>query len=559
MKIDEETISEILVADSDSESGAEASDVEDELEGGGEEEQEQQASAEEDKQQAETSGGRLPTWGPPQGRNKNIHPFVGPPKGVKKSEAPHINKDSSPLSVLRLFFAEIFRLLVEQTNVYYQQHLDRQDRPSPLQPDITLSDMMTFIALALQMGHNLRDTLHDYWSRLRQLHTPFYGETMTQDRFLHILRFLHFSDNSQRPDQCEEYDRLWKLGTIFDTLNQAYAKFYNPSEHLAVGDLIVKFQDEVIFRQYIPKKRKCVSIRIYKLCDESGYTYDMSVYLGQDSRSATDSMTVAHATVRHFTRRVEGLGHKIFMDKFFSSPRLFDDLETHKINSCGTVWANRKDLPPDFGLKNLKLKRGDVRVRTRGGLTALVWKDRQEVYMLTNMDQPPAEGNLCDRNHPVKPHIVKRYNWHMGCVDNSDRMANSYSISRHTFKWTTKLFFHLLDLTILNSWILLSSCGAKYSHRDFRLLLVRNLIEEAGRIQDHPTPSLVGRPSAGASNVRRLESCHSQHWPAKSSQIRCRLCSARGERKRTAYKCAKCDVGLCVVPCFAEYHTKENL
>ena len=558
MKMDEETITEILVADSDSESDAEASDVEDELEG--EEEQEQQASAEEDKEQAETSGGVFPTWGPPQGRNINIHPFVGPPKGVKKSEASHINKDSSPLSVLMLFFTEIFHLLVEQTNLYYQQYLDRQARPSPLLPDITLPDMMTFIALALQMGHNMRDTLRDYWSRLRQLHTPFYGETMTRDRFLHILRFLHFTDNSLKPDQCEEYDRLWKLRTIFDILTQTYAKFYNPSEHLAVCEVIVKFQDVVIFRQYIPKKRQCVRIRIYKLCDESGYTYDMSVYVVQDSRSATDNMTAAHATVRRLTRRVEGLGHKIFMDKFFSSPRLFDDLETCKINSCGTVRANTKDLPPDFGRKNLKLKRGDVRVRTRGGLTALVWKDRQEVYMLTNMDRPPAEGNLCDkRNSPVKPHIVKRYNWHMGYVDNSDRMANSYSISRHTFKWTTKLFFHLLDLTVLNSWILLSSCGAKYTHRDFRLLLVRNLIEEAGRSQDHPTPSLVGRPNAEASNIMRLESRHNQHWPAKCSLLRCRLCSAHGVRKSTAYKCAKCDVGLCVVPCFGVYHTHTNL
>jgi len=64
--------------------------------------------------------------------------------------------------------------------------------------------MMTFIALTLQMGRDLKDTLHDYWSRLRPLHTPFYGETMTRDRFLHILRFLHFADSSQRPDQGEE-------------------------------------------------------------------------------------------------------------------------------------------------------------------------------------------------------------------------------------------------------------------------------------------------------------------------------------------------------------------
>jgi len=66
---------------------------------------------------------------------------------VKKSEAPHINTDSSPLSVL-MFFTEIFHPLVEQTNMYYQQHLDRQARPSHQLPYITLLDMMTFVTLA---------------------------------------------------------------------------------------------------------------------------------------------------------------------------------------------------------------------------------------------------------------------------------------------------------------------------------------------------------------------------------------------------------------------------
>jgi len=232
-----------------------------------------------------------------------------------------------------------------------------------------------------------------------------------------------------------------------------------------VDEVIVKFKGRVISRQYIPKKRKCFGIKIYKLCDESGYTYDMTVYLGGDSHSATDDMTATHTTVRHLTSRVERLGYKIFMDNFFSSPRLFDDLDRCKINSCRTVQTNSKDMPCDFGPKRLKLKSGDVRVRTRVGLTALVWKDRGEVYMLTNMDQPPAEGNFCDNsNRPVKLHNMVWYNWHVGYVDSSDRMANSYSMSRHTFKWTTKLFFHLVDLTVLNSWILLSSCGVKYTH-----------------------------------------------------------------------------------------------
>jgi len=367
---------------------------------------------------------QITTWGPSQGRNTNIHPFVGPAQGVKKSETPHINKDSSPMSMLMMFSTEIFHLLVEQTNVYYQQHLHRQARPSHRLPDITLLDMMTFVALALQMGHALKDTLHDYCLRLGQLHNPFYSKIMKRDRFLHILHFLHFADNSQRPDEGEEYDRLWKLRTVFDNLNEAYAKFYNPLEDLAVDEVTVKFKGRVTFRQYIPKKRKCFGIKIYKLYDESRYTYDMRVYLGRDSHSTTDDMTATHSNVRPLTCRVESLGHKIFMDNFFSSPRLFDDLDRRKINSCGTVWPNRKDMPRDLGPKQLKLKRGDVRVRTREGLTTLVWKDRREVYMLTNKDPPPAEGNFCDNsNCPVKPNIVEWYNQHMDYVYNSDRMA----------------------------------------------------------------------------------------------------------------------------------------
>ena len=149
----------------------------------------------------------------------------------------------------------------------------------------------------------------------------------------------------------------------------------------------------------------------------------------------------------------------------------------------------------------MKLTKGDIRVRTRGNLTALAWKGRRDVYLLTNMDPPPEDRNFCgESKRAVKPQIVARYNRHMGYVDISDRMANSYSMCRRTFKWTTKLFFHLLDLTVLNSRILLSSCGAKYTHRDFRLLL-KKLIEEAGKSQNHPTPKLVGRPSSGAKNV----------------------------------------------------------
>ena len=96
-----------------------------------------------------------------------------------------------------LFLTEIFSLLVEHTNLYYQEQLDRHAGPTRPLHVITLPDIMTFTVLALQTGHIVKGTIHDYWSRLKQMHTPFYGETMTRDRFLHILRLLHFADNSE--------------------------------------------------------------------------------------------------------------------------------------------------------------------------------------------------------------------------------------------------------------------------------------------------------------------------------------------------------------------------
>ena len=140
------------------------------------------------------------------------------------------------------------------------------------------------------------------------------------------------------------------------------------------------------------------------------------------------------------------------------------------------------------------------------------------------MDPVPVEGNVCDdSNRPVKPHIVECDNRQVGYVDNSDLMASSYSVSRRNFKWTSKLFLRLLDVTVLNSRILLSSCGAKHTHRDFKPLLGSNLIEKAWRSQDRPSRRLVGRPNTAATNAVLLESCRSQQRPAKSVKIPCRL------------------------------------
>ena len=71
---------------------------------------------------------------------------------------------------------------------------------------------------------------------------------MSRDRYLHILRVLHFTDNKKVPDMKDKNsDRLWKIRNLFDILNDKFSKFYNPPEHLAVDEVIDKFKGRVIF------------------------------------------------------------------------------------------------------------------------------------------------------------------------------------------------------------------------------------------------------------------------------------------------------------------------
>ena len=89
--------------------------------------------------------------------------------------------------------------------------------------------------------------------KMEQLCTPFYGQWMARSRYCYILRFLHFTD-SNRNGVDRTDDRLWKIRDLFEIIRTNFSKFYNPSEHLAVDEVIVKFKGRVLFKQYIPKK-----------------------------------------------------------------------------------------------------------------------------------------------------------------------------------------------------------------------------------------------------------------------------------------------------------------
>jgi len=59
--------------------------------------------------------------------------------------------------------------------------------------------------------------------------------------------------------------------------------------------------------------------------------------LGKDRQHMAQHLVATHVTVTELTRKIEGHGHRLYMDSFFSSPELLDDLARKEIYYCGTV------------------------------------------------------------------------------------------------------------------------------------------------------------------------------------------------------------------------------
>ena len=84
-------------------------------------------------------------------------------------------------------------------------------------------------------------------------------------------------------------------------------------------------------------------------------------------------------------------------------------------------------MPDDLRNNTLNLKQEDTRSRTSGAMTAVL-QDKHNMHMLTNIHDPPDEGNFCDKSrNALKLDIVQGHNRHMGYINRGDRTANSYS------------------------------------------------------------------------------------------------------------------------------------
>lgn len=87
-----------------------------------------------------------------------------------------------------------------------------------------------------------------------------------------------------------------------------------------------------------------------------------------------------------------------------------------------------------------------------------------------------------------KSKVICRYNEHMGYIDLTDHFIASYSfISCKTIKWWRKMFFWLVEVAIVNSFILYSTTRESGSgeiwQRDFSKKLIHKLVGDTKNTQ----------------------------------------------------------------------------
>nr|CAH7723798.1 unnamed protein product [Callosobruchus chinensis] len=372
---------------------------------------------------------------------------------------------------------------------------------------------------------------------------------MRESRFRLLHKFLHFADNNLIDDDPEP---------VLDHLQRKFMSVYIPGKNISVDESLIGWKGRLSWKQYIPSKRKRFGIKLFMLCESStGYIYNFIVYTGASTNYGPkyNDEPVASRIVLSLADSLLNKGHCLFLDNFYSSPDLAQKLAGQRTDCVGTMRINRKGFPVEINTKKLE-KEESIAMFTKKQMI-MKWKDKKDVIMISSIhDNKIVE--IEKRGKIIKkPEVVLSYNKDMGGVDLSDNFLHFYSLDRtHLKKYYKKIFFHLLNITILNTYILYKQSGGKKTRLNFTIELAEELIKKYAQPLDQQSRR------SKAHNVSRFID---RHFPSiipptpnkEKPTKRCHICYEKKVRKESRYWCSECRTGLCPAPCFGVYHTKH--
>lgn len=149
------------------------------------------------------------------------------------------------------------------------------------------------------------------WSRKALYANHVATSLFGRDRFLVLLRFLHFEDEANKP--AKNGDRVYKLKPVPELLLEAFKRFRIPDENLVIDETMISFHGRVIFHQYLSEKAHRYGIKLFELCDPAAYTYILRIYTGENEVSSANP-TVSENVVMELMRDHLGKGRTLATD-----------------------------------------------------------------------------------------------------------------------------------------------------------------------------------------------------------------------------------------------------
>lgn len=481
------------------------------------------------------------------------------------------NADEIDFFNLLLGGDEFYDSLVTFTNQYAahkQQLLEQIDKN--WEP-VSKEEIKAFLGINIFMGIYDFPSIEEYFNS-HLISCPIVNQAMTVNRFKKITQYLHISDIELEPKRGSiNYDPLYKIRIMLNIL-ESFSKFMKPDRDLAIDEAMVGFKGRIFLKQYMPKKPTKWGIKMWSIaCSNTGYVLGGQVYLGKKERRNKD-LLLGEQVVMNLGQPFFGKFHHLYFDNFFNSLKLCSLLLDNDTYACGTARNDRIGWPKEFknSKKNLKLSRGEHRHLQNQNVIATVWHDRRDVSFLSTNSNPNVitqvekkTGNGRETVLVDCPEVVINYTKNMGGVDKSDQYRSYYAFGRSSKKWWKYLFNYVINVLIVNSFILrkLSNlpAGSKhgYTQLEFRKKLITQLIG------NFTSRKVVGRKR----NITMgIVSPRSAHKIVKTELRRvCQLCvsdnkkTEKGHSIKTPWKCRNCDIYLCKNGCFLSYHQNKGV
>lgn len=146
-------------------------------------------------------------------------------------------------------------------------------------------------------------------------------------------------------------------------------------------------------------------------------------------------------------------GYVLHCDNWYTSPDLFAWLHNRATGVSGTVRKNRKNMPQ----MAQKLQKGEFTFMSNSKMFSLKYCDKREVYMLSTIHDNTvvATGRkdrlLADPLWNLSVLRITRFLWDQLI---KLMLLSSVECVRKTIKWYKKVFFHIMDMVLLNSHVL---------------------------------------------------------------------------------------------------------